>query len=66
MPDSAGGGKESLAELWSEFLEREAHEGGGPGGSRANSVAGVSMRSQSITSPTNERQGPPGGLGINK
>lgn len=65
MPESTSGSKESLAELWSEFLEREAFEGGSS--SRAASVAGHGIRSPSvpsITSPTSERQIP--GLGINK
>ncbi|KAI9697533.1 MAG: hypothetical protein M1820_007732 [Bogoriella megaspora] len=39
-PDSAQG-RESLAELWSEFLQREAEEGGN---SRKGSVAGHSRR----------------------
>ena len=44
--------RESLAELWSEFLEREAEAGGGGGGSRRPSVAShQSMRSPSVTSP---------------
>lgn len=57
VPDSpAGATKESLAELWSEFLERESEAGlGGQGSSRRGSVA-RSMRSPSlasaVTSPT--------------
>lgn len=44
----AGGSKESLAELWSDFLEREAQEGGGHGISRSGSLAGM-------LSPTSEK-----------
>ncbi|KAK5168472.1 hypothetical protein LTR04_006732 [Oleoguttula sp. CCFEE 6159] len=44
MPESpAGTSKESLAELWNEFLEREAQEGGPA--SRQASVAGQGARS---------------------
>ncbi|TKA67296.1 hypothetical protein B0A49_07434 [Cryomyces minteri] len=44
MPESpAGTSKESLAELWNEFLEREAQEGGAA--SRQASVAGQGARS---------------------
>jgi hypothetical protein len=57
-PDSPAGGatKESLAELWSEFLEREAEAGlgGGGGSSRrgSKSVRSPSLASAStITSP---------------
>ncbi|KAL1302128.1 hypothetical protein AAFC00_002562 [Neodothiora populina] len=58
MPDGGSnvGSKESLAELWSDFLEREAQEGGGSSSSRAGSVVGHGMRSPTITSPTMERQ----------
>lgn len=49
VPESPGGAsRESLAELWSEFLEREAEAGGG-GGSRRASLA-MSGRSPSMTS----------------
>ncbi len=61
VPDSPGGAtRESLAELWSEFLEREAEAGstGGAGSSRRGSVA-RSMRS-AVTSPIGA---PPGGRG---
>ena len=53
MPESpAGTTKESLAELWSEFLEREAESGSTTtGGSRRSSVAKGSMRSPSSASP---------------
>ncbi|KAK0830565.1 hypothetical protein LTR73_003844 [Friedmanniomyces endolithicus] len=48
VPESPGGAsRESLAELWSEFLEREAETGGG--GSRRGSLA-KSGRSVSIAS----------------
>jgi len=53
-PQSPGGAsRESLAELWSDFLEREAEAGGGGGGSRRpSSVRSPSMASQGgITSP---------------
>jgi len=54
-PESPGGSsRESLAELWSEFLEREAEAGGGESrrGSVARSVRSPSMASQGgITSP---------------
>ncbi|GAB7348286.1 hypothetical protein MBLNU459_g6266t1 [Dothideomycetes sp. NU459] len=59
MPDG-GSSRESLAELWSDFLEREALEGGAAGG-RKPSV--MNPRSPSaVTSPTTERRG--SGLGI--
>lgn len=64
VPESPGGTatKESLAELWSEFLEREAEAGsaGGIGSSRRGSLA-KSVRSPSmasVTSPTGERKSP--------
>lgn len=46
--------RESLAELWSEFLEREAEAGGGGGSSRRPSVAspGKGVRSPSLNSVT--------------
>lgn len=50
-----GGSKESLAELWSDFLEREAQEGG-MHGSRSGSFA--------MMSPTQERPASSGGLGF--
>ncbi|KAK5138328.1 hypothetical protein LTR08_003389 [Meristemomyces frigidus] len=50
VPESPGGAsRESLAELWSDFLEREAEAGGGS--SRRGSLAN-SMRSPSMTSQT--------------
>lgn len=51
VPESPGGaGRESLAELWSEFLEREAETGtAGVGSSRRGSLA-KAMRSPSSTS----------------
>lgn len=53
-PESPGSAsKETLAELWSEFLEREA-EAGGPGTSRRGSTA-LSARSGSMMSPTEGR-----------
>lgn len=53
-PDSPGGAsRETLAELWSEFLEREA-ESGGAGTSRRGSTA-QSVRSGSVMSPTEGR-----------
>ncbi|KAK5152284.1 hypothetical protein LTS14_008661 [Recurvomyces mirabilis] len=55
VPETPGlQGRESLAELWSEFLEREAEAGGGGGGgvgsSRRGSVAAKSVRSTSFAS----------------
>ncbi|KAK5127538.1 hypothetical protein LTR85_006878 [Meristemomyces frigidus] len=62
VPESPGGAsRESLAELWSEFLEREAEAGGGGSrrGSLAKSIRSTSMTSQSgITSPVAGRQSP--------
>ncbi|KAK3714177.1 hypothetical protein LTR37_007979 [Vermiconidia calcicola] len=57
VPESPSGTatKESLAELWSEFLEREAEAGSGAGSSRRGSERSPSMAS--ITSPI----GGPGG-----
>lgn len=58
----SGQSRESLAELWSDFLEREAEAGGG---SRATSRRGslaASQRSASITSPPPRGEQP--GLGI--
>ncbi|EMC97493.1 hypothetical protein BAUCODRAFT_33207 [Baudoinia panamericana UAMH 10762] len=56
VPESPGGpqSKESLAELWSDFLERESEAGGG--GSRRGSTT-KSVRSASLVGQT-------GGLGI--
>ena len=61
VPDSpAGATKESLAELWSEFLEREAEAGSAGGTSRRGSIA-KSMRSPSLTSVTSPTgTAPPG------
>ena len=71
VPESPGGAsRESLAELWSEFLEREAESGGSAGGSRRGSVASGSgplargsslaaLRSPSISS---QPGGPGGGV----
>ena len=62
VPESpAGTTKESLAELWSEFLEREAEAGtaGGAGSSRRGSIA-KSVRSPSLTSVTSPVSGPAG------
>ncbi|KAK4973307.1 hypothetical protein LTR66_011189 [Elasticomyces elasticus] len=47
MPTNTTGSKESLAELWSDFLEREAEAGGE---NRRGSIA-QSQRSPSISSP---------------
>ncbi|KAK4496191.1 hypothetical protein PRZ48_012171 [Zasmidium cellare] len=47
-PTGTDGGRESLAELWSDFLEREA-EAGGSGHSRRPSLA-LSARSPSLAS----------------
>lgn len=53
-PESpSGASRETLAELWSAFLEREA-ESGGAGTSRRGSMA-QSVRSGSIMSPTEGR-----------
>ena len=51
--------RESLAELWSEFLEREAEAGGGGGSRRPSMASHQSMRSPSINSITS----PIGGRG---
>ena len=60
VPDSpAGATKESLAELWSEFLEREAEAGLGAGSSRRGSVA-KSLRSPSLTSGITSPTSAPG------
>ena len=62
VPDSpAGATKESLAELWSEFLEREAEAGmgGATGSSRRGSLA-KSMRSPSLTSGITSASSAPG------
>ncbi|GAB7344932.1 hypothetical protein MBLNU457_3366t1 [Dothideomycetes sp. NU457] len=53
-----GSSRESLAELWSDFLEREAEESAG--GRRGSSVVG--QRSASVTSPPPRQDQP--GLGI--
>ncbi len=59
-PESpAGATKESLAELWSEFLEREAEGARGAGSSRRGSVA-TNARSPSVTSVTSPIGGPAG------
>ncbi|CAK4027397.1 GRIP domain-containing [Lecanosticta acicola] len=49
-PSSETGGRESLAELWSDFLEREAETGVG-GHSRRPSLAQQSVRSPSLSLP---------------
>ncbi|KAK4575252.1 hypothetical protein LTR86_001104 [Recurvomyces mirabilis] len=55
-------GRESLAELWSEFLEREAEAGGAaPGSSRRGSVAAKSVRSTSFASQGGGGVTSPGG-----
>lgn len=61
VAESPTGGKESLAELWSEFLEREAEAGssGGAGSSRRGSLA-KGMRSPSLNSFTTSPVGPSG------
>lgn len=56
LPESPGGaaGKESLAELWSDFLERESEAGGGGlgvGGSRRGSMAQGSQSARGAGSP---------------
>lgn len=66
MPESpAGASKESLAELWSDFLAREAEAGGG--GSRRGSVA-HSQRSASASGPfspdAEKHRGVSGGYGL--
>lgn len=48
-PSSETGGRESLAELWSDFLEREAESGFNAGHSRRPSLA-QSVRSPSMSS----------------
>ncbi|PNS14890.1 hypothetical protein CAC42_2119 [Sphaceloma murrayae] len=51
LGNSTGQSRESLAELWSDFLEREAETGGGSKvTSRRGSIA-ASQRSASVTSP---------------
>ncbi|KAK4901820.1 hypothetical protein LTR27_001592 [Elasticomyces elasticus] len=62
VPESpSGASRESLAELWSEFLEREAETGGGSRReSVAQSVRSVSVASQGhsgVTSPISGRGG---------
>ncbi|GAM89716.1 hypothetical protein ANO11243_077550 [Dothideomycetidae sp. 11243] len=61
--NSQGGSRESLAELWSDFLEREAEAGGAgvPTSSRRGSTA-QSQRSLSLMSPGPRSEVP--GLGI--
>ena len=60
MADSpTGATKESLAELWSEFLEREAEAGSAGGGSRRGSLT-KNVRSPSLTSVTSPVSGPAG------
>ncbi|EME44632.1 hypothetical protein DOTSEDRAFT_172926 [Dothistroma septosporum NZE10] len=49
-------GRESLAELWSDFLEREAEQGGGS--SRRQSIQSNRSPSIGVMSPTSERAGP--------
>lgn len=50
---------ESLAELWSDFLEREAQDGASP--RREGSVAGAGVRRESgMVSPTIARSPGPG------
>ena len=44
LPDLQGAPKESLAELWTGFLERQAEEGSEAGGSRSGSVSSVVPR----------------------
>ena len=63
LTDSGSGGKESLAELWSEFLEREAESGSVSGGSRKASTVRGHGRTPSLTSVTSPTQG--GSLGRN-
>lgn len=53
----ASSSKESLAELWSDFLEREAQQGMSPDSSRRPSVL-----DPAVFSPRNDK--PPAGLGI--
>ena len=61
---SSSANKESLADLWSDFLEREAGEGGrertGSGASQATQGSGVA----SPVERTSDRRGTPSGLGI--
>jgi chromosome segregation ATPase len=66
VPESPGGAsRETLAELWSDFLEREAEQGSGKGHSRRTSVTSNksnSFRSPSmgaLMSPVSERGGGP-------
>ncbi|KAK3115705.1 hypothetical protein LTR53_004669 [Teratosphaeriaceae sp. CCFEE 6253] len=60
IPESPGGAsRESLAELWSEFLEREAETGGtSRRGSLAKSGRSVSVASQSQSAVTSPLAGP--------
>lgn len=53
-PESPGSatGKESLAELWSEFLEREAESGSAAGSSRRGSVRSASGITSPISGPS--------------
>ena len=55
-PDSAGPGRESLAELWSDFLQREADEGERGGGGRKGSVTGHNRRASASTLGRNRRE----------
>jgi hypothetical protein len=59
---SSSANKDSLADLWSDFLEREAGEGGRE---RTGSVASQATQG-SVVSPVErtERRGTPSGLGI--
>ena len=74
VPESPGGGvssRESLAELWSEFLEREAEAGGNSASSRRPSIASSSrggIRSPSVggglMSPSSDSGSKGGGGGF--
>ncbi|KAF2149514.1 hypothetical protein K461DRAFT_296976 [Myriangium duriaei CBS 260.36] len=61
-----GASRESLAELWSDFLEREAETGGGPGaGSQTTSRRGSTAQSQrSISLMSPPPKGEAQGLGV--
>lgn len=59
--ESAITGKESLAELWSEFLEREAEAGSTSGGGSRRGSVRENVRSPSATSVTSPILAAPGG-----
>ncbi|KAF2770102.1 hypothetical protein EJ03DRAFT_311134 [Teratosphaeria nubilosa] len=67
VPDSPGAGasRESLAELWSEFLAREAEAGAGER-SRRGSVRSVSLASQGGVGNPAVGRGPPPSPGLRR